>query len=163
RHDLTEEDLAVTLGVSLRCAETRVRRAHERVPEAEQFLDSAPAPVLPATLRHRVQHTATDPELAGYCAEIAARGGPLTPERLPRQPDAPSRLARRWAFTSTGLLAALAAALVALLVVDPNLPVPDIQWPGEKPQPSTPSPSHHPHPHAGWRRPGDGVPGGGVP
>jgi DNA-directed RNA polymerase specialized sigma24 family protein len=152
RHDLTDEDLAATLGVPLRRAESRLRRARERVPDAEEFLGSADAPVIPSTLRHRVQHTATDSELAGYRAEIAARGGALTPDGMPRQPDAPSQMARRWAFTGTGLLAALATAMVALLVMNPNLPVPDIQWPGGKPH--TPAPSHHKH------HPGDGNDGG---
>jgi DNA-directed RNA polymerase specialized sigma24 family protein len=156
RHDLTDEDLALTVGVSLRRVEARLRRAQDQVPEAEEFLDGAPAPVLPAALRHRVVHTGTDPELAGYRAEIAARGGALTPEGMPRQPDAPSHLARRWAFTGAGLFAAVATAVVALLLMDPNLPVPDIQWPGGKPH-TTRTPSDHRH------RPGaqDGVPGGG--
>jgi DNA-directed RNA polymerase specialized sigma24 family protein len=155
RHDLTGEDLATTVGVSLRRSEARLHRAQEQVPEAKEFLDAAPAPVLPAALRHRVQHTGTDPELAGYRAEIAARGGTLTPEGMPRQPDAPSHLARRWAFTSAGLLTALATAVVALMLMDPNLPVPDIQWPGGKPHP-TRTPTHHP------RRPGaEAGPGGG--
>jgi len=153
RHDLTDDDLAMTLGVSPRRAEARLKRAQDRVPDAEEFLGSAPAPVLPAALRHRVQHTATDPELAGYRAEIAARGGALTPEGMPRQPDAPSHFARRWAFTSAALLTALATAMVALLLINPSLPVPDIQWPGGKPHKSE-SPSHHP------RHPGSGGPDG---
>ncbi|MGH3378262.1 MAG: RNA polymerase sigma factor [Actinoallomurus sp.] len=153
RHDLTDDDLAMTLGVSPRRAEARLKRAQDRVPDAEEFLGSAPAPVLPAALRHRVQHTATDPELAGYRAEIAARGGALTPEGMPRQPDAPSHFARRWAFTSAALLTALATAMVALLLMNPSLPVPDIQWPGGKPHKSE-SPSHHP------RHPGQGGPDG---
>ncbi|NEA23193.1 hypothetical protein G3I70_11905, partial [Actinomadura bangladeshensis] len=49
----------------------------------DALLRRAPAPVLPAALRHRVMHTATDPELAGYRADIAARGGALTPSGLP--------------------------------------------------------------------------------
>ena len=44
-------------------------------------------------------HTATDPELAGYRADIAARGGTLTPAGLPSQPDVPSPFTRRWLFT----------------------------------------------------------------
>ena len=143
RHDLTGEDLAMTVGVSLRRADTRLNRAQERVPDAKEYLLAAPAPVVPAALRHRVQHTGTDPELAGYRAEIAARGGALSPEGMPRQPDAPSHLARRWAFTSGGLLTALATAVVALLLMDPHLPVPEIQWPGGKPH-VTRSPSSHP-------------------
>jgi hypothetical protein len=96
--------------------------------------------VLPAALRHRVRHTGTDPELAGYRAEIAARGGVLTPDGMPRQPDAPSQLARRWVFASAGSLTALAASLVALMVIGPDLPGPDIHWPGEKTRvPKSPS------------------------
>lgn len=154
RHDLTGDDLAMTLGVSPRRTEARVRRAQDRVPDAQEFLGAAPAPVLPAALRHRVQHTGTDSELAGYRAEIAARGGPLTPEGMPRQPDAPSYLARRWAFTGVGLATALATAVVVLLLMDPNLPVPDIQWPGGGPHTSK-SPSPRPG------RPGEGGGGGG--
>jgi DNA-directed RNA polymerase specialized sigma24 family protein len=160
RHDLTGDDLAVTLGVSLRRSEARLQRAQEQVPEAEEYLDAAPAPVLPAALRHRVLHTGTDPELAGYRTEIAARGGALTPDGMPRQPDAPSHLARRWAFTTAGLFTALVTAVVVLMLMDPNLPVPDIQWPGGKPHTSKP-PTHRP------RRPDgqDGAPGagGGIP
>jgi DNA-directed RNA polymerase specialized sigma24 family protein len=156
RHDLTGDDLAVTLGVSLRRAEARLQRAREQVPEAEEFLDAASASVLPAALRHRVLHTGTDPELAGYRAEIAARGGALSPDGMPRQPDAPSHLARRWAFTTAGLFTALVTAVVALMLMDPNLPVPEIQWPGGKPHTSKP-PTHHPHRSEAQ----DGAPGSG--
>jgi DNA-directed RNA polymerase specialized sigma24 family protein len=156
RHDLTGEDLAMTIGASLRRAETRVNRAQERVPDAKEFLRSAPAPVVPAALRHRVQHTGTDPELAGYRAEIAARGGALSPDGMPRQPDAPSHLARRWAFTTAGLFTALATAVVVLLLMDPNLPVPEIQWPGGKPHTSK-SPEHRPR-RSGAQAP---IPGAG--
>ena len=142
RHDVTEQDLAATLGVSSRRAHARLSRAEQVVPEAAAFLDTAPAPVLPSALRYRVKHTGSDPELAGYRAEIAARGGALTPDGMPRQPDAPSPLARRWAFASAGSLAALCTALVALLIVGPDLPVPDIQWPGEPQRPKTPSHRH---------------------
>lgn len=135
RHDMTEGDLATTLGVSGRKAQARRLHAERVVPEASAFLDTAPAPVLPAALRYRVKHTGTDPELAGYRAEIAARGGALTPDGMPRQPDAPSPLARRWAFASAGSLAALCTALIALVIIGPDLPVPDIQWPGVPPGP----------------------------
>ncbi|GLY78469.1 sigma factor [Actinoallomurus iriomotensis] len=155
RHDLTGEDLAMTVGVTLRRAEARLNRAQQRVPDAEEYLLGATAPVVPAALRHRVQHTGTDPELAGYRAEIAARGGALTPEGMPRQPDAPSPLARRWAFTSVGLFSALATAFVVLLVMNPSLPVPDIQWPGGKPHTST-SPAPHPRRSAQAGAPGAG-------
>lgn len=69
---------------------------------AAALLRRAPAPILPAALRHRVMHTATDPELAGYRADIAARGGTLTPSDLPSQPDVPSPFTRRWMFTGEG-------------------------------------------------------------
>jgi DNA-directed RNA polymerase specialized sigma24 family protein len=157
RHDLTGEDLAMTLGVSLRRSEARLKRAQDQVPDGEEFLGTAAAPVIPAALRHRVQHTGTDPELAGYRAEIAARGGALSPEGMPRQPDAPSHLARRWAFTSAGLLTAMATAVVILMLMDPNLPIPDIQWPGGRPHTSK-SPSEHSHrPGAQDRARGSGV------
>lgn len=146
RHDVTDQDLAATLGISSRRAQARLARAERVVPEAAAFLDTAPAPVLPAALRYRVKHTGTDPELAGYRTEIAARGGALTPDGMPRQPDAPSPLARRWAFASAGSLAALCAALVALVIIGPDLPVPEIQWPGEPQRPSAPS---HRHDHDG--------------
>src|SRR5690606_14511406 len=77
------------------CAGCRRRGA---VTAAELFR-RAPAPVLPAALRHRVMHTATDPELAGYRADIAARGGVLTPSGMPSQPDVPSPFTRRWLLT----------------------------------------------------------------
>lgn len=156
RHDLTSEDLAATLGISLRRAESRLNRAHDQVPNAKRYLNTAAAPVIPAALRHRVQHTGTDPELAGYRAEIAARGGSLTPEGMPRQPDAPSHLARRWAFTSAGLLTALASAFVLLMMMNPGLQVPDIQWPGGKPHVHK-SPSHRPHRRSAAQNPVPGI------
>jgi DNA-directed RNA polymerase specialized sigma24 family protein len=128
RHDLTGDDLAAALGVSPRRAQARLRRAERQLPEAGEFLASAAAPELPSALRRRVLHAGSDPELAGYRAEIAARGGALTADGMPRQPDAPSRLARRWAFASGVSIAALATAFAALMITRPALPVPD--WPG---------------------------------
>lgn len=128
RHDLTDDDLSAVLGISTRRAQMRLRRAGRQLPEAGNFLASAVAPELPSALRRRVMHAGSDPELAGYRAEIAARGGGLTAEGMPRQPDAPSRLARRWAFASGVSIAALAAGFVALMITRPTLPVPD--WPG---------------------------------
>jgi DNA-directed RNA polymerase specialized sigma24 family protein len=158
RHGVTGEDLAATLGIPLRRADARLLRAQQRVPDAADFLDNAPAPVVPASLRHRVQHTGTDPELAGYRVEIASRGGVLTSEGMPRQPDAPSRLARRWAFTSAGLITATATLIAAVLLIGPDLPVPEIQWPGGKPHHSTsPRPGHRTSPHEGVPRAG-GIP-----
>jgi hypothetical protein len=77
--------------------------------------------MLPAALRHRVMHTATDPELARHRADIAARGGSLTPEGLPSQPDVPSPFTRRWLFAGGGMAGALVAALVAVLLIGPGL------------------------------------------
>jgi hypothetical protein len=77
-----------------------------------------------------VLHAGTDPELAGYRTEIAARGGALTAEGMPRQPDAPSRLGQRWAFASGGSVAALASATAVMMFIGPNVPIPDLQWPG---------------------------------
>ncbi|WP_433228501.1 RNA polymerase sigma factor [Actinomadura formosensis] len=100
------------------------------------LLRRAPAPVLPAALRHRVMHTATDPELAGYRVDIAARGGPLTPSGLPSQPDVPSPFTRRWLFTGGGMVGALVSALIATLVMGPGGGT--LSWPPfrTRPQPS---------------------------
>lgn len=158
RHDMDADDLASILGVSARRAQARLNRAERQVPDAADFLNTASAPVLPAALRHRVRHTGTDPELAGYRAEIAARGGTLTPDGMPRQPDAPSHLARRWAFASVGSLGALTAALVAIMAIGPDLPVPELHWPGERTRvPKSPS-LHHDRPDRPSR---DGAPGNG--
>ncbi len=144
RHDLTGDDLAATLGITPRRAQARLRRAERQIPDAKGFLGTAAAPEPPASLRHRVLHAGTDPELAGYRSEIAARGGPLTSDGMPRQPDAPSLLARRWAFAGGGSVAVLAAATVAMMLLGPGLPVPEIQWPGSGPHhPGSPSPRHH--------------------
>lgn len=99
------------------CAECRSRVRVDPV----SLLRTAPAPVLPAALRYRVMHTATDPELAGHRADIAARGGALTPEGLPSQPDVPSPFTRRWLFAGGGMAGALVAALVAVFLIGPGL------------------------------------------
>lgn len=96
---------------------------------AVALLGRAPAPVLPAALRHRVMHTATDPELAGYRADIAARGGALTPAGLPSQPDVPSPFTRRWLFTVAAMAGALAAALAAVLAMGPGIGGGTLSWP----------------------------------
>ncbi|MFB4316551.1 RNA polymerase sigma factor [Actinomadura sp. 21ATH] len=106
---------------------------------AAALLAMAPSPVLPAALRHRVIHTATDSELAGYRADIAARGGGLTPDGLPSQPDMPSPFTRRWLFAGGGMAGALATAvLIALLMGPGGLGDPTISWPPFQtgPQPS---------------------------
>ncbi|NDU71794.1 sigma-70 family RNA polymerase sigma factor [Actinomadura sp. DSM 109109] len=112
-------------------------RARDRV-TAAALLRRAPAPVLPAALRHRVMHTATDPELAGYRADIAARGGTLTPSGLPSQPDVPSPFTRRWLFTGGAMAGALAAALVVTFAMGPGIGDGTLSWPPFRthPQPS---------------------------
>ncbi|MFV2213630.1 RNA polymerase sigma factor [Actinomadura sp. LOL_016] len=144
------------------CAECR-GRARVR---ATALLGAAPAPVLPAALRHRVMHTATDPELAAHRADIAARGGALTPDGLPIQPDVPSPFTRRWLFTVGGMAGALAAALVAVVAMGPGIGGGTLSWPpfGTAPQPSITSPSPTPGAGGGDRPSGSaGGPGGGGP
>ncbi|QKG23535.1 ECF subfamily RNA polymerase sigma-24 subunit [Actinomadura verrucosospora] len=114
------------------CPDCRARRRVRAAP----LLRRAPAPVLPAALRHRVMHTATDPELAGYRADIAARGGALTPEGLPSQPDVPSPFTRRWLFTGGGMVGALVAAVVAALAMGPGIGGGTLAWPPFHNQPS---------------------------
>ncbi|MEU5994264.1 sigma-70 family RNA polymerase sigma factor [Spirillospora sp. NPDC047418] len=124
------------------------------------LLRRAPAPVLPAALRHRVMHTATDPELAGYRADIAARGGALTPSGLPSQPDVPSPFTRRWLFTGGGMAGALVAAVIAVLVMGPGIGSGTLSWPPFRTQPQ-PSITHEsPPPGAGGGRPTQGTGGG---
>ncbi|MEV5705748.1 sigma factor [Actinoallomurus sp. NPDC052274] len=140
RHDLTGEDLAAALGVTTLRAQRRLHRGAQLSPDAETIVAAVSVPEPPPALRHRVLHAGTDPELAGYRTEIAARGGALTAEGMPRQPDAPSRLARRWAFASGGSVAALATAVAVMMFIGPNVPVPDLQWPGGgKPHSRTPT------------------------
>ncbi|WP_329518878.1 RNA polymerase sigma factor [Spirillospora sp. NBC_01491] len=126
---------------------------------AVALLTRAPSPVLPAALRHRVMHTATDPELAGYRADIAARGGALTPEGLPSQPDVPSPFTRRWLFTGGGMAGALVSALLAVMVMGPGLGPATLSWPpfGTRPQPSIThtSPSNGSGAEHGKRRSGE--------
>ncbi|NKZ04965.1 sigma-70 family RNA polymerase sigma factor [Actinomadura latina] len=126
------------------------------------LLRRAPAPVLPAALRHRVMHTATDPELAGHRADIAARGGALTPSGLPIQPDVPSPFTRRWLFTVGGMAGALVAALVAVVVMGPGIGSGTLSWPPFRTQPQ-PSITKV-HPPAGSRGGGQpsAAPGGGA-
>ncbi|MFG2088894.1 MULTISPECIES: sigma-70 family RNA polymerase sigma factor [unclassified Spirillospora] len=117
---------------------------------AAALLKRAPAPVLPAALRHRVMHTATDPELAGYRADIAARGGALTPSGLPCQPDVPSPFTRRWLFTGGGMAGALAAALIAVFVMGPGISGDSLSWPPFRTQPQ-PSITQHSPPEGSGR------------
>ncbi|MFP3968240.1 hypothetical protein SMC26_38490 [Actinomadura fulvescens] len=104
------------------CTNCRGRR--QLAPVA--LLVMAPAPVLPAALRHRVIHTGSDPELAGYRTDIVARGGTLTPDGLPSQPDVPSPVTRRWLFAGGGMAGALATALVAAVLMGPGNSI--IDW-----------------------------------
>ncbi|MFC7731254.1 sigma-70 family RNA polymerase sigma factor [Actinomadura keratinilytica] len=124
-------------------------RRRRRV-EVGALLVHAPSPVLPAALRHRVMHTATDPELAGYRTDIAARGGALTPDGMPSQPDVPSPYTRRWLFAGGGMAGALVTALVAALLIGPGLPPSTISWPPFRthPQPAvTPDRQNNEQPH----------------
>lgn len=127
------------------------------------LLRRAPAPVLPAALRHRVMHTATDPELAGYRADIAARGGPLTPSGLPSQPDVPSPFTRRWLFTVGGMAGALVAALVAAFVMGPGIGSGTLSWPPFRtgPQPSITHESPQERGSGGGGHPSPGASSGG--
>ncbi|MDL4816908.1 RNA polymerase sigma factor [Actinomadura opuntiae] len=131
-------------------------RSRGRV-RAAALLRRAPAPVLPAALRHRVMHTATDPELAGYRADIAARGGPLTPEGLPSQPDVPSPFTRRWLFTGGGMVGALVAAVVAGLLMGPGVGGGALSWPPFHNQPTI---KHEGRGGGDGREHGDRRPGG---
>ena len=128
------------------------------------LLDLMPASALPPSLRHRVIHTGTDPELAGYRADITARGGTLNADGFPRQPDIPSHFARRWLFTSGGMVGAAVTAIVAAFLIGPGGPVPGLIWPSYRPEPSiTPvHPGRRP-PEAQPAPPVKGPPGGGIP
>jgi RNA polymerase sigma factor (sigma-70 family) len=117
-----------------RCGDCE-RRAEMR---ATALLAAVPPPAFPAALRHRVLHTATDPELAGYRADIAARGGALTPDGLPTQPDMPSPFTKRWLFAGGGMAGAMITALIGAMLMGPGLGGGPIYWPpfGARPQPS---------------------------
>ncbi|MCW2940388.1 MAG: polymerase, sigma-24 subunit, subfamily [Actinomycetia bacterium] len=86
-----------------------LRRRHLTVAD---LVIAGSVPPLPLGLRAWVLHTGTDTELAGYRADIAARGGPLTERGLPCQSDAPSPLAAR-ARRSAAKAAATGAAMLA--------------------------------------------------
>jgi DNA-directed RNA polymerase specialized sigma24 family protein len=148
RHDLGIEELAAILGISARRANTRLTRARNhartRTPDGtnetvHSGVSAEPPPPVPATLRHRILHTGSDPELAGYRAEIAARGGNLAPDGMPRQIDAPSPQARKWMLSGAGIAIALAIATVALVSIGPGVPGLNWRWPsvGQRPDPAT--------------------------
>ncbi|MGI5166271.1 hypothetical protein ACQEU3_18125 [Spirillospora sp. CA-253888] len=99
-------------------------------------------------------HTAADPELADHRTDIVARGGKLTSEGMPVQPDVPSPATRRWLFAGGGMAGALAAALLAVMVMGPPPGTPTLLWPpGAKPRPAVSDPPP----------PGALVPSGGDP
>jgi RNA polymerase sigma factor (sigma-70 family) len=114
------------------------------------LLESAPTPTPPASLRHRVLHTGADPELAGYRSDIAGRGGSLTPDGLPRQPDVPTSTNRRWTFLAGGIIGALVTALIAAVIIGPVMGRSDLYW------------SFRPHlePSTAWP---EGPPAAGTP
>ncbi|MFC4912354.1 RNA polymerase sigma factor [Actinomadura gamaensis] len=105
----------------------------------EALLVAPVPPPPPQRLRMRVLHTLADPALAPYRAEISARGGRLTPEGLPRQPDVTSPIVRRTrratlrttltgaaavtgARTSAAATATVGTALVPLFLVPVSTP-----------------------------------------
>ncbi|MEV4253115.1 sigma-70 family RNA polymerase sigma factor [Spirillospora sp. NPDC049652] len=127
---------------------------------AAGLLVLAPAPEPSEALRRRVLHTATDPELAGYRADIAARGGALTPDGLPTQPDVASPYARRWMFATGGIGGALVTALAAILFMGSQLGVPTFDWP-LRPLPSVTATSPKQQPGRDSRPQARGPAGGG--
>jgi len=155
-HDQAVPDPVAEHVVSCGACQSRARMT------ARSLLAEPPPAQPPKTLRHRVMHTGTDPELAGYRADIAARGGALTPDGLPRQPDVPSPTARRWIFTGGGMAGAGVTALVAALFIGSGLPNSYLTWPWHNHE-GTPEPSlsqSGPVKHKG--RPTRGNPGGPV-
>ena len=133
RHNLEGADLAAALGVAQRRARRRVYRATVRAenevdrwyggdapqeaPVAIELVRMPPAPELPDALRDRVLHTAADPQLSRYRSQIVSRGGRLIASGLPRQPDAPSQVARRYAVGAAAMAAFLGVVLVGLNLV----------------------------------------------
>ncbi|MGK5555227.1 RNA polymerase sigma factor, partial [Actinomadura kijaniata] len=65
---------------------------------------------------------------------VPQRGGTLTPEGMPVQPDVASPFTRRWLFTGGGMAGALVAALAAALLI--TVPAGTVHWnSGPKPTP----------------------------
>lgn len=139
-------------------------KAREQL-RACSLLTLAPAPEPSEALRRRVLHTATDPELAGYRADIAARGGALTPEGLPTQPDVPSPFARRWMFATGGMGGALLTALAVIVFMGSQLGVPTFDWPYTHPNTTRTQagPPHHSAKDGGPEGPGGDGDSGPVP
>ncbi|WP_084337249.1 RNA polymerase sigma factor [Actinomadura oligospora] len=129
---------------------------------AAGLLVLAPASAPSDALRRRVLHTATDPELAGYRADIAGRGGALTPEGLPTQPDIASPYARRWMFATGGMGGALLTALAAIVFMGSQLGVPTFDWP-LRPLPSVTATKPNQHAGRDGRPQARGPAGGGGP
>lgn len=132
RHGVEGTDLAVTLGVSTHRARRRLARAAERAeqeavrvhegaeaeaPAAIELVRLIPAAEVPDVLRDRVLHTAADAQLARYRSQIVARGGRLVAGGLPRQPDAPSQVVRRYVVGGTAVAAFLGVVTVGLNIV----------------------------------------------
>jgi DNA-directed RNA polymerase specialized sigma24 family protein len=102
-------------------------------------LMAVPPALMPGSaLRRRILHTASDPELAGYRADIVSRGGNLTPEGLPKQPDVASPLSRRYLVAGSAMAAAFVVAMIAALAIGPDLGLPTLVWPGHPPNDSLP-------------------------
>jgi RNA polymerase sigma factor (sigma-70 family) len=167
RHDLDVADLVVTLGESQRRVQSRLARARAWLSDALPMVDTSTAldrhtaPQLPPELRNRVLHAGSDPELAGYRADIVARAGALSPDGFPRQPGSRSPLARRWLFAGSGLSAALAGVAAVLMLLGPAAPGAPGPWPFDpepSPRPSKSVPETAPQPPQNPDRPG---PGGG--
>lgn len=149
RHDLDAADLGVILGESQRRTQSRLDRGRVWLTHAAPVssvsiaLDPHQAPKLPANLRHRVLHSASDPELAGYRADIVARAGGLGPDGFPRQPGSRTPLRRRWLFAGSGLSAAVTGVAAVLLLVSSSTSGAGT-WPFDpapQPQPSKSLPS----------------------
>lgn len=122
----------------LGCA-TCLRRGHLTI--GDLLTDAAPMPA-PATLRRRLLHTCTDTELAAHRNDIVARGGPLTPDRVPRQLDAPSDLPRRSASATITIAAAGGTAAALTTLVSASLAVGTALLPLVIPLEGTPGAAH---------------------
>lgn len=125
-------------------------------------LMAVPPALMPAdALRRRILHTASDPELAGYRADIVSRGGNLTPEGLPKQPDVASPLSRRYLVAGSAMAAAFVVALIAAVAIGPYLGVPTLVWPGHPPHDSLPPTQSSTRFPADRAKPGGSIEAGG--
>jgi DNA-directed RNA polymerase specialized sigma24 family protein len=122
RHGLDPATLAAALGIGVPASTARVDRvlaeATGRLAGSgltpEGLLVGYAPPTPPSGLRDWVLHTGSDPELAPYRANIIARGGGLTTEGIPRQPDTPSPAVRRSRTATLRALAGSGAMIVAM-------------------------------------------------